>query len=127
MSGPRGTAGFTLIEILVALIVAAVSLAAASRAALMATDNASTLRLRTLASWVAQNRLAARQIEPGGGPAGSRQGRDEQAGVVFTWRETATATANPLFRRVEISVRAAEAPGYELARLVAYAPASGEP
>ena len=48
--------GFTLVEVLVALAILAVALAAASRASAMMADSSSELRERLLAGWVAQNR-----------------------------------------------------------------------
>ena len=54
--------GFTLVEILVALAIVAVALTAGMRALAQAADSATALKARTLALWVAQNRLAAAQI-----------------------------------------------------------------
>jgi general secretion pathway protein I len=111
--------GFTLIEVLVALAILAVALAAGSRASAMMADSSSGLRERLLAGWVAQNRLAelqARRAWPG---VGTREGEAEQAGLKLTWRETVSATPNAAFRRVEISV---SKPGadHRLAQLTGY-------
>ena len=54
--------GFTLVEILVALAIVAVALAAGMRALAQSADSATALKARTLGLWVAQNRLAAAQI-----------------------------------------------------------------
>ena len=62
--------GFTLIEVLVALVILAVALAAAARAANVATVSAEESKLRTLATWAAQNRIAlltATRSFPGSG------------------------------------------------------------
>ncbi len=59
MTRPRG---FTLVEILVALAIIAVALAAGMRALAQSADSATALKARTLALWVAQNRLAAAQV-----------------------------------------------------------------
>ena len=59
--------GFTLIEILVAVAILAVALAATTRAASLATDGTLETRHRLLATWTAQNRVAelrARRIFP---------------------------------------------------------------
>ena len=98
--------GFTLIEVLVALAILAIALAAASRASAMMANSSVELRQRLLASWVAQNRLA--------------EGEVEQAGLKLTWHETVSATPNQAFRRVEIRVGAAGGDEHALARLTGY-------
>lgn len=123
-AGPRrtrsGSAGFTLIEILVALTIAAVALAAGMRALSQAADGAGTLKARTLALWVAQNRLAALQIAPEAGTRGDSQGQAMQAGLPFVWRVHVSATPNPAFRRVDIVVAEPSLPDYALAQLTGY-------
>jgi general secretion pathway protein I len=114
------TPGFTLIEILVALAVVAVALAAGMRALAQSADGATTLKSRTLALWVAQNRLANAQLVTPPPAPGTAQGDAAQAGSLFVWRETVTGTPNPAFRKVEIVVGEAHAPDYVLARLVGY-------
>ena len=117
----RATArGFTLIEILVALAIIAVALAAGMRSVAQSTDVATSLKQRTLALWVAQNRLAAAQLADPWPDLGARDGRAEQAGAAFVWRETVSGTPNPGFRKIEILVADASEPGYALARLVGY-------
>lgn len=58
-------AGFTLIEVLVALAVAAIALAALSRAMGLSVNQQSALEERVAASWVAQDELIKVQIMPG--------------------------------------------------------------
>ena len=96
--------GFTLIEVLVALVILAVALAAAARAANIATVSAEESKLRTLATWAAQNRVAlltATRSFPG---SGVTSGNSTLGGIAFEWRQTATDTPNPAFRKIEISV-----------------------
>jgi general secretion pathway protein I len=117
----NGSRGFTLIEILVALAILAVALAAAVRAAGIAADGALELKERLLATWIAQDRLAEYAARPLWPDPGSRQGGTEQAGVQFTWRETVSPSRNPRFRRVEVQVFSARAPERPVATLVGYA------
>jgi general secretion pathway protein I len=119
-AGLRRPAGFTLVEILVALAIVAVALTTGMRAVAQAADTATALKSRTLALWVAQNRLAAAQLAPGSRSGGSLTGEETQAGLRFVWRTTTVATPNPAFRRVDIVVAAPDAPDYAVARLVGY-------
>ncbi len=111
--------GFTLIEVLVALAIVAVALSAGMRALAQSADGASSLKARTLALWVAENRLARVQLGDSSGSA-STSGEEKQAGVVLAWRQTIGPTPNPAFRRVEIVVADPAQPDYALARLVGY-------
>lgn len=112
--------GFTLIEILVALAIAAVALAAGMRALAQAADGAGTLKARTLALWVAQNRLAAIQLGSNSLSSSETRGGAVQAGVAFLWQVQVSGTPNPAFRRVDIVVSEAGVPDYTLARLTGY-------
>ncbi len=114
--------GFTLLEVLIALAILAVALAAASRAASVSIDGSVALRQRLLAEWVAQNRLSELASLPGVFPsAGTSEGDENQAGSAYRWRQTVTDTPNPNFRRIEIQVFAAQDQSYALARLIGYA------
>jgi len=119
-TGEARVEGFTLIEILVALALAAVALAAGMRALAQAADGAGTLKARTLALWVAQNQLAAIQLSPQVLTRGPSQGEAVQAGIQFRWSVAVGATPNPAFRRIDVTVVEAAVPDYALARLTGY-------
>ena len=110
--------GFTLIEVIVALTILAVAFAAGYRALGQSTNNVEQLKRRALAQWVAQNQLALLQMNRARAAPGS--GRQQQAGIDFNWQATLSATPNPAFRKVEITVSDAAQPDYQLARLSAY-------
>lgn len=102
---------FTLVEILVAMAILAIALAATTRAASLATDNARETRARLLATWAAGNRVAemrARGLFPA--PT-STSTAIEQGGLPLVIRETVTDTPNPTIRRVDLSVADARDPG----------------
>jgi general secretion pathway protein I len=106
--------------VLVALAILAVALAAGFRSVAQTAQSATTLKARTLALWVAENRLAAAQLESPTPAIGEREGAQSQAGASFAWHEAVVGTPNPAFRRIEISVAESARPDYVLARLVGY-------
>ena len=112
--------GFTLVEILVALAIVAVALAAGMRALAQGADTASALKAHTLALWVAQNRLAAAQVAIPWPALGVADGDATQAGARFVWRTVIGTTPNPAFRRIEITVADPETPDYALAHLIGF-------
>lgn len=116
--------GFTLIEVLVALTIAAVALMAATRAAGSLTQSMSDLRLRAVAQWSAENRLAQLRVMQDFPTVGRRSFDCSQGDVAMRCDEEVFATPNPSFRRVEVSVVALLPDGTStnrLARLVGFA------
>jgi general secretion pathway protein I len=112
--------GFTLIEILVAVAILAIALAATTRAASLATDGSLETRQRLLATWAAENRVAemrARRLFP---EAASTRLNTEQAGLQLVIDETVSDTSNPIIRRVDLAVSDSRDPGRVLGRLTAY-------
>lgn len=112
--------GFTLVEILVALAIVAIALTAGMRALTQATDTAAALKARTLALWVAQNRLAAAQIATPWPALGSYNGDAQEAGATFVWQASVSPTPNPAFRRIDIVVAEPSTPDYAIARLTGF-------
>lgn len=111
---------FTLVEILVAMVILAIALAATTRAASLATDNARETRARLLATWTAANRVAemrARGLFPA--PAVSSTAV-EQGGLSLVVRETVADTPNPTIRRVELTVSDARDPNRVLLNHTAF-------
>jgi general secretion pathway protein I len=116
----KGDRGFTLIEILVAVAILAVALAATTRAASLATDGTLETRQRLLATWAAQNRVAelrARRIFPA---TASTRLSTEQGGMALVIDETVSDTPNPTIRRVDLAIADARDPNRVLTRLTAY-------
>jgi general secretion pathway protein I len=111
---------FTLVEILVALAILAVALAATTRAASLATDSARETRSRLLATWAAENRVAelrARRVFP---PVATTTVPATQGTMSLAIAETVSDTANPGIRRIDLAVSDAAEPGRVLMRLTAF-------
>lgn len=117
--------GFTLLEVLVALAILAVGLAASIRAGGAAAHQSEALRQRLLAAWTAENCLADLRAQQRWPELGRRDGYVDQAGSRLHWQEEVSHAPNELFRRVEIRVEAADgaASDQPLGHLVAYLPA----
>ncbi len=103
-SRPGGTAGFTLVEVLVALAIVAIALGAGLRSAGVLADNADRLAAVSAAQWCADNQLTglrlARQL-PG---IGDSDFTCEQLGRSFKGQLQTRPTPNPNFRRVDARV-----------------------
>jgi general secretion pathway protein I len=113
--------GFTLLEVLVALTIIAIALAALLRATGLAANNSDTLRLKMLAGWEAENQLALLRARHEWPDAGATQGQSKQDGRLLLWKREVSNTPNPRFRKVVIHVYGAERPDYQLAELSGYA------
>lgn len=112
--------GFTLLEILVALAILAVTLTAASRAAGLSVTSASQVKLTLLADWVAQNRLAQHRINRDWPEIGAYSGQESQGGIELYWEEEVSGTPQQKFRRVEVRVMNPADKQHQLRRLVGY-------
>jgi general secretion pathway protein I len=111
--------GFTLIEVLVALTIVAVALLTALRATASLAMASQELRLRTLAQWSAENRLASIRVSATLPPVGRNIYDCPQAGEPLICDEQVFAMPSPLFVRIEINVTGGE-DRRALTRLVAF-------
>ena len=113
-------AGFTLIEVLVALAIVSIALLSPLRAAGQGTNNVDELRSRLLAGWVAENLLAEHRARADWLPLGIQRGTSREGGLDFAWREEVIATPNAAFRRVDVRVFATAEESHSLAHLAGF-------
>lgn len=102
----RAERGFTVLEVLVALLVLALALAALIRAA---GDEARALEIAreaTFAQWIAGNVIAQTRLAPALPHVGRRQGETEFAGRRWRWEMDVDATQVPDIRRLDVRVYA---------------------
>lgn len=108
----RRARGFTLLEVLVALAVLAISLGAAIKASGGYTLNQAGLRDRTFAEWIAHNQLATVQLSGEWPGIGQEKGEvefplsDDPRASAREWRWVMQVTQTPEenLRRLDIEV-----------------------
>ncbi len=101
---PGRAQGFTLLEVLVALAVTAIALAAGHRAAAALSDNAERLSDVVAAQWCADNQLTELRLRRSFPGVGDSDFSCEQLGRSYKGRLLARPTLNPSFRRVDAVV-----------------------
>ena len=97
-------AGFTLLEVLVALAIVGTSLGASLRAVGSLTQNSNGLRASMMATWSAENRLTQIRLAHEWPAMGKRAFDCSQGELKLSCEEEVFATPNINFRRVEVSV-----------------------
>lgn len=113
----RKTEGFTLMEVMVAVLVLGIALAAIIKATAENGANLTSLRDKTLAHWVAQNKLTELVATEHWSSATRNKGRSELAGREWFWSVEIQNTPNPRLRRVTVRVAERENAESQLAVL----------
>jgi general secretion pathway protein I len=100
----RAAAGFTLLEVLVAVAILALAMAAIISAGTEAAANAGALREKTLALWVAHNRLTEIELQPNWPDVGDSNDDVDMGGIRWRWKVHVKATQDDNLRRVDVDV-----------------------
>lgn len=100
----RVQTGFTLLEVMVALAVAAIGLGAISKSMTSQVGVVDRLKQRSLATWVASNRMAELRMYRQFSSAGGQSGEAEMGGITWRIEEEYSTTADPNISRVDIAV-----------------------
>ena len=114
--------GFTLLEVLVALVIVGTALGASLRAVGSLTQNSEGLRASMMATWSAENRLSQIRLAREWPAFGKRSFDCPQDELQLVCEEEVLATPNPFFRRVEVSVYEAQAPDRRIIKLTQVVP-----
>jgi general secretion pathway protein I len=97
-------AGFTLIEVLVALAIVAITIGAGIRASGALTNSTARLAEVTAAQWCADNRLTALKLAQQFPDVGEGDFSCDQLGRTFPGKLIVKTTPNPNFRRVDARI-----------------------
>ena len=110
--------GFTLLEVLVALVIVGTALSAGLRAVGSLTANSAGLRASMMATWSAENRLVQIRLGREFPEIGRRSFACPQGDLNLICEEEVFTSPNPLLRRIEVSVFDADNPGRRIVKLV---------
>ena len=105
----RDDAGFTLIEVLAALVIVSLGMLGVITAVGQTASNSTYLRDKTIAHWVAMNRLTETRLQPAAPKIDKSSDEVEMAGRKWRWTMTVTQTPVESVRRIDVSVRPLEA------------------
>lgn len=104
----RPQRAFTLIEVVVAMAIAAIALVALAASTGQSVKNSAYLRDKLFAQWVASNAMNQMWLTTSFPARGKQEGEETLGGRDWRWVREVTETENPLVRRVDISVYFAE-------------------
>ena len=96
--------GFTLIEVVIALAVAAIGLAAVTAAVSQMVDAGGSMRQRTYASWIGQNKITEMRLANTRPKVSTTSGEIIYADLEWSWRATVSETGVEALYRVDVEV-----------------------
>jgi general secretion pathway protein I len=103
------TRGFTLIEVVVALVVVSLGMLGVIQAVGQTAGNNGYLRDKTIAHWVAMNRLTETRLQKAAPKIDKSSDEVEMAGRRWKWTMDVTQTPVESIRRIDVSVRPLDA------------------
>jgi general secretion pathway protein I len=100
--------GFTLIEVMAALVIVSLGMLAVIQAVSETANNGAYLRDKSVAHWVAMNRITEFRLAQQPPAVGESSGEVEMAGRRWRWNAEISQTALPSMKRIDVAVSAIE-------------------
>ena len=116
-TNPDKQRAFTLIEVMVALVILALAMTAVSRGMGQFAQAAYFMETKTLASWIAANKITEYSLATSWPQLGDQEGEVEFASQNWRWRAVVEETQVENLRRVEVTVSLVDEPERELHKL----------
>lgn len=101
--------GFTLIEVMVALLIVGLGMLGVIKIVSQSAGTSGYLRDKTLAHWIAMNRLTEARLQKAAPKVDKTSDEVEMGGRKWKWTMNVTQTPVETIRRIDVSVRPAEA------------------
>lgn len=101
---PDRSRGFTLIEVMVALVIAVLALTAVMASISQMIDAGTAMRDRTFAAWIAQNKITELRLANVEPEVSETNGEVEFAGLEWGWTATVSETGVEYLYRVDVEV-----------------------
>ncbi len=118
MCGQTKQRGFTLMEVLIAMVMLTFGLMAAIKLVSEVSTSAIQLRNKTYAQWVALNKIAELRLQTTWPSLGKRDGDSEMAGQSWHWVTEIKSTPNKDMHQVDVSVNPASEKDNSVATVV---------
>ena len=96
--------GFTLIEVLVALVIITIALGALISTSGSQASSAAYLKQKSIAHWVAMNEITQLQVQKAWLDKGTKDGSSTMAGTEWYWTVTVKETEDKDSRQVEFRI-----------------------
>jgi len=112
--------GFTLLEVLVAIMVLALGMVAVISSSTQSLNSLGYMKSKTLAHWVAMNKITELQLEPNWPSAGTKSGDYEMSGIDWRWEAKVSDTEDNDVRRVDVNVYVDRESKESLALVIGY-------
>ena len=101
---PNSQSGLTLLEVMVSVMIIGLALTAAMVSLGQVISSTNSMRDRTYASWIGQNRLAELRLSGELPDTGRTNGEVQYAGVDWRWETNISETGVENLLRVDVSV-----------------------